>query len=159
MHERPSYEKRQTNYCLTFNQKFDNLRRMNAKARKALRRAIDIAGGQEALADALGVRQSHISYWLRKSKTGVPAERVRDVERVTGIAPHELRPDLFVQPVDRAVQGFGEDGVAFDDNAASASERSPDHFSRFKHLRRALFSSKEEVEDHVRALRDEWDRR
>lgn len=132
---------------------------MNGKARKALKRAVDAAGGQEALADAIGVRQSHIYYWLKKSKKGVPAERVREIEKLTGVAAHELRPDLFVQPVDRAVQGFGEDGVAFDDNAASASERSPDHFSRFKHLRRALFSSKEEVEDHVSALRDEWDRR
>lgn len=33
------------------------------------------------------------------------------------------------------------------------------HFSRWRHLRRAEFASAEEIVDHVRALREEWDRR
>jgi DNA-binding transcriptional regulator YdaS (Cro superfamily) len=28
----------------------------------------------------------------------VPAERVRDVARITGLKPHELRPDLYPPP-------------------------------------------------------------
>jgi len=33
------------------------------------------------------------------------------------------------------------------------------HFSRFKRLRRSHFASGEEIVAHVRALREEWDRR
>lgn len=33
------------------------------------------------------------------------------------------------------------------------------HFSRFRHLRRAHFSTSGEIDDHIRALREEWDRR
>ncbi len=42
-----------------------------------------------------------------------------------------------------------------------ASDPSPaaGHFTRWKHLRRAEFLTTEEIVDHVRALRDEWDRR
>jgi len=42
------------------------------------------------LAQALGVTPSAIYQWRR-----VPAERVRDVSRVTGIPLWELRPDIF----------------------------------------------------------------
>lgn len=40
----------------------------------------------------LGITHSAVQQWLRK---GVPAERVLDVERITGISRHELRPDVF----------------------------------------------------------------
>lgn len=33
------------------------------------------------------------------------------------------------------------------------------HFTRWKERRRADFSSAEEIDAHIRALRDEWDRR
>ena len=33
------------------------------------------------------------------------------------------------------------------------------HFSQWKELRRSQFASTEEIVSHVRALRDEWDRR
>jgi len=38
----------------------------------------------------LGITHGAISQWRR-----VPAERVLDVERVTGISRHDLRPDLY----------------------------------------------------------------
>jgi DNA-binding transcriptional regulator YdaS (Cro superfamily) len=59
-----------------------------------LSKAIQSAGGQKALADLLGVRQSHVSNWLNRNKR-VPAERVLDIERVTGVSRTELRPDLY----------------------------------------------------------------
>jgi DNA-binding transcriptional regulator YdaS (Cro superfamily) len=37
---------------------------------EALEEAIGIAGGQLALADKIGVSQSLVSYWLKKSKKG-----------------------------------------------------------------------------------------
>lgn len=51
------------------------------------------AGGPAALAKALGnITPQAVSQWKK-----VPAERVLDVERVTGIPRHELRPDVFVR--------------------------------------------------------------
>ena len=62
---------------------------------KALRQAISSAGGQVALAVALGLKsQGSISNWLLREKR-VPAERVLEVERVTGVSRHDLRPDLY----------------------------------------------------------------
>jgi DNA-binding transcriptional regulator YdaS (Cro superfamily) len=133
------------------------------RGRKALERAIQVAGGQSALAAALGVRQSHIWHWLHKSQHGVPAERVADVERVTGIARQELRPDLYQEQGPPA--GFSESSASdmpmstSNTEADRSSRRDSGHFSRFKHLRRAHFNSSEEIAGHIRALREEWDRR
>jgi hypothetical protein len=46
------------------------------------------------VADELGITQATWSRWESKSRR-VPAERVADVERVTGINRAELRPDIF----------------------------------------------------------------
>ena len=62
---------------------------------EALQRAIDAAGGQKPLADLIGTTQSHVWYWLNKSKNGVPSERALAVEQATGISRHELREDIF----------------------------------------------------------------
>jgi DNA-binding transcriptional regulator YdaS (Cro superfamily) len=43
------------------------------------------------LARKLGVNKATVSRWAEKK---VPTERLADVERVTGIAPCDLRPDL-----------------------------------------------------------------
>lgn len=61
----------------------------------ALQRACDLAGGQEHLATLVGTTQSQIWYWLERSKKGVPAEFVIPIESATGVARHELRPDLY----------------------------------------------------------------
>lgn len=42
------------------------------------------------LADALKISSAAVSQWDR-----VPAERVLDVERLTGVSRYELRPDIF----------------------------------------------------------------
>lgn len=62
----------------------------------ALERAKEKAGGPSGLAAAIGnqITPQAISQWKR-----VPAERVHDVERATGIPRHELRPDLY--PIER----------------------------------------------------------
>lgn len=57
---------------------------------EALERVKSTAGGPSGLAEKLGdITPQAISQWKR-----VPAERVLDVERVTGISRHDLRPDL-----------------------------------------------------------------
>lgn len=50
-------------------------------------------GGSRELAVLLGMQRQAIAGWQV-----VPAARVRDVERVTGISRHALRPDIFGPP-------------------------------------------------------------
>lgn len=45
------------------------------------------------IAAELGISQSAVSMWER-----VPAERVVEVERISGIPRHRLRPDLHLPP-------------------------------------------------------------
>lgn len=47
-------------------------------------------GRAQELAMGLGISPSAISQWDR-----IPAERALDVERLTGIPRHDLRPDLY----------------------------------------------------------------
>lgn len=65
---------------------------------EALKRAVEAAGGQAALARQIGVTQSVVWYWLERSKRGLPAEHVSAVEAASGISRHELRPDLYPPP-------------------------------------------------------------
>lgn len=44
------------------------------------------------LARAVGVNKSTVTRWDQKD---VPATRVLEVERVTGISRHDLRPDIY----------------------------------------------------------------
>jgi len=56
-----------------------------------LREYLDAEHGRSiALARAINVTPGAISQWDR-----VPAERVIEVERLTGISRHDLRPDIF----------------------------------------------------------------
>lgn len=56
---------------------------------------IDKAGGATKLGRALGISHQAILKWPK-----VPATRVLEVERITGVSRHELRPDVFgPQPV------------------------------------------------------------
>lgn len=50
-------------------------------------------GRRVTLAAALEINPSAISQWK-----DVPAERVLDVENITGISRHDLRPDVFGAP-------------------------------------------------------------
>lgn len=60
----------------------------------ALQRAIEVAGGQTALAKKIKTSQGHVWAWLNRDKK-VPAEYVLPIERATGISRHELRPDIY----------------------------------------------------------------
>ena len=57
-------------------------------------------GRMSRLAGDLGITPGAVAQWDK-----VPAERLGDVSRATGISPEELRPDIFAvsQPV-RAAQ-------------------------------------------------------
>jgi DNA-binding transcriptional regulator YdaS (Cro superfamily) len=58
-----------------------------------IRLAIEKAGSVKALAEMLNVTPQAISQWKR-----IPADRVPDLERVSGIPRHELRPDMWEAP-------------------------------------------------------------
>jgi DNA-binding transcriptional regulator YdaS (Cro superfamily) len=59
----------------------------------AKQRVIAIAGGVPRLAERLGVKRQAIYQWPY-----IPADRVGQVGSITGLAAHELRPDLFPAP-------------------------------------------------------------
>jgi DNA-binding transcriptional regulator YdaS (Cro superfamily) len=44
------------------------------------------------LARSIGVDKATVTRWAQR---GIPAERLLDIERVTGIPREELRPDIF----------------------------------------------------------------
>ena len=52
--------------------------------------AAEKAGGAVALSRELGIKHSSLHSWRR-----VPAERVLDLERITGVSRHVIRPDVF----------------------------------------------------------------
>lgn len=61
----------------------------------ALRLAVRAAGGQSALARAIGgpVKQAHVWAWLNRN-TKVPADYCPAIERATGVKCEQLREDL-----------------------------------------------------------------
>jgi DNA-binding transcriptional regulator YdaS (Cro superfamily) len=63
--------------------------------------AIAAAGSVTDLADKLGLTLQAVCQWSK-----VPPERCLDVERVTGVSRHVLRPDIYgpsVRPNQREV--------------------------------------------------------
>lgn len=65
---------------------------------EALRIAVNIAGGQTALAAVVGrgVKQSHVWAWLNSKNPDQmpPAEYCPAIEKATGVACEALRPDV-----------------------------------------------------------------
>lgn len=51
------------------------------------------AGGITSLARQLGITHNAIYSWKK-----IPPIRVLDIERITGISRHDLRPDLYPRP-------------------------------------------------------------
>jgi DNA-binding transcriptional regulator YdaS (Cro superfamily) len=52
--------------------------------------AISVAGSMTALAEQLGITPQAVARWRN-----VPAGRCLEVERLTGISRHHLRPDIY----------------------------------------------------------------
>lgn len=61
----------------------------------AIKRAVNHAGGQSALARTLGVTPQAVQRWCSEGR--VPACRVLDVERAVekSVTRNELRPDIY----------------------------------------------------------------
>lgn len=63
-----------------------------------LDRAIGIAGNQRKLALALGIRPSSLNRWVKKYEGRVPQGHLLKIYELTGITPHEIRPDIHPSP-------------------------------------------------------------
>jgi len=72
---------------------------MESKANQGLMRVLSVAKGPTNLARLIndGITPQAISQWRV-----VPAKRVLMVSKVTGIACHDIRPDLYPLPEDAA---------------------------------------------------------
>ena len=59
----------------------------------SIERAVQAMGSQSALARATNVRPQAVQQWVAAGR--VSHTKVLDVERVSGVPRHELRPDLY----------------------------------------------------------------
>jgi DNA-binding transcriptional regulator YdaS (Cro superfamily) len=72
---------------------------MGSKKRRrsdGLLKAIEAAGGVRALARLLKVRHPSVMEWR-----DIPPHRLLEIERVTGVRRESLRPDFYIEDVDR----------------------------------------------------------
>jgi hypothetical protein len=99
-------------------------------------------------------------YW----RSLLRAAKRRRFEQVTA----DLLANLHAREVGSApFAGFAEQetssyvpaAISTADRPRSGAKAGTGHFSRYRHLRRSRFQSAEEIEDHVRALREEWSHR
>jgi len=63
---------------------------MSTEIDKSTAAAITKLGGPSAAGRALGISSQAVGQWRR-----VPSERVLQVERLTGVSRHDLRPDIY----------------------------------------------------------------
>jgi hypothetical protein len=127
-------------------------------------------GGNSCVARLLGVGSSTTSEMKRRGR--IPAEYWSDIVD----AAHRLgRSDITLEvlaklharkPATSQVAGFSEEAKGENlrppdgaDSGVVAAQMPTGHFSRWRHLRRPHFASMEQINAHVSALRDEWDRR
>lgn len=61
-----------------------------------LERAIAQVGSGAALATITGVTPMAVSYWKVR---GIPAHQVLRIESATGVSRHQLRPDIYPEPL------------------------------------------------------------
>lgn len=67
---------------------------MDSPIHLALRRVVELAGGQKALADICGTQKQNINQAML-ARRGLPARFVPAVAERFNIPKSELRPDLF----------------------------------------------------------------
>ncbi|WP_271273804.1 transcriptional regulator [Aliamphritea hakodatensis] len=65
----------------------------------ALRQAVEMIGGQTALAEHFGISPQSVQQWVMQDR--VPASRVIRIEAITSgqVTRHQLRPDLYPEDV------------------------------------------------------------
>ena len=84
-----------------------------ARSLAALELAIERAGGQTALARAIGKSQGHVWHWVKVAKRA-PAEAVLAIETATGVSRSELRPDVY--PTSNTAPAVEADEIEIDED-------------------------------------------
>ncbi|WP_447880374.1 YdaS family helix-turn-helix protein [Serratia fonticola] len=74
--------------------------------KNALLAAISSVGSIKLFAKNLGISQQSVCKWKNKRRGIVPHGRVLDVFAISGVTPHELRPDLYPNPTDGLPKNF-----------------------------------------------------
>ncbi|WP_083490771.1 YdaS family helix-turn-helix protein [Stenotrophomonas humi] len=59
-----------------------------------IRKAVDLAGTQSALAKSIGAAPSFVSQWVTGRRPVAP-KYARAIEQSFGVSRHDLRPDVF----------------------------------------------------------------
>lgn len=122
------------------------------------------------LARDIGLSYSTVSAW--KQRGSIPVAYWRPIILAARKRRHpEVTAGLLLElhagepKGDRA--GFAEADNVYEARDEAATERGENrtgpsgagHFSRHKHLRRNRYKTAEEIEEHIRALREEWSHR
>jgi DNA-binding transcriptional regulator YdaS (Cro superfamily) len=53
-------------------------------------------GSRKELAERMGVTPGAVSQWDKRQR--IPGNRVLELEKITGISRHLMRPDIFGEP-------------------------------------------------------------
>jgi len=127
-------------------------------------------GGNSNVARLLGVGASTTSEMKRRGR--IPPEYWCDlISAAHGQGHTEISFELLARlhartPTLNTAKGFSEGSEASDFQSLEAETTDPaplrsstGQFSRWRHLRRSHFASSDEINAHISALRDEWDRR
>ncbi|MBF4164815.1 transcriptional regulator [Enterobacter hormaechei] len=65
-----------------------------------LDKAIKAAGSARKLSTFLGISSMSISHWKNRDCGVIPPNYIFPIFHITGVTPHELRPDLYPNPTD-----------------------------------------------------------
>lgn len=129
----------------------------------AIHDIFDALGGPAAIARELRIKPSTASEMKRRGS--IPAEYWAELTAIAERRRHpEINADLLAALHARQSRAemAGDPSPEHRTVAVLASNiegAEQPHFARFKHLRRMHFKTSAEINDHIRALRDEWDRR
>lgn len=63
-----------------------------------LDKAIKVAVNQRRLALMLGIKPSSLNRWVKKYNGRVPEAHLLKIYELTGVTPHEIRPDIHPNP-------------------------------------------------------------
>jgi len=122
------------------------------------------------LARDIGLSYSTVSAWKQRGSIPVaywlPVIRAARKRRHPEITANLLL-ELHAHGSKNSAAGFAENDTGYkapgdagaDHSDGRAGTRLTGHFSRHKYIRRDRFKTAEEIEDHIRALREEWSHR
>lgn len=115
-----------------------------------IERAVAAAGGVNALTRSVNRTPGVVSQWRKAGR--IPAEMVQAVARATGLAPEDLRPDLFSSPrrsgLAEAQDPFAAEARALGLDAEAIAAQAVQDAVRAEKARRWQEENREAIESH-----------